>query len=137
MFDVIKEILMSNKEFTETNYKRLLKVLVYIENNLIDCDGGMYLTGDSLIVINNIITGLNNITLRIVNVKPYGFDKMYMDKEIIEDIERKRKITSTKFYSILSNKVHPYHHGNGRTCKILLANDDIIWQNIQTNLSYI
>ena len=59
--------------------------MVYIENNLIDSDGGMYLTDDLLIETNNIITGSNNITLRKVNVKPYGFDKMYMDKEIIED----------------------------------------------------
>ena len=56
MFDVIKEILITEKEFTETNYKRLQKALVYIENNLIDSDGGMYLAVDSLIEINNIIT---------------------------------------------------------------------------------
>ena len=48
MFDVIKEILKSEKEFTETTYKRLQKTLFYIENNLIDSDGGMYLTVDSL-----------------------------------------------------------------------------------------
>ena len=59
--------------------------MVYIENDLIDSDGGMYLTDDLLIETNNIITGSNNITLRKVNVKPYGFVKMYMDKEIIED----------------------------------------------------
>ena len=59
--------------------------MVYIENDLIDSDSGMYLTDDLLIETNNIITGSNNITLRKVNVKPYGFDKMYMDKEIIED----------------------------------------------------
>ena len=45
----------------------------------------MYLTVQSLIEINNITTGSNSITLRKVNVKPYGFDKMYMGKEIIED----------------------------------------------------
>ena len=45
----------------------------------------MYLTVDSLIEINNIITRAHNITLRKVNVKPYGFDKIYMDKELIED----------------------------------------------------
>ena len=31
MFDVIKEILIAEKEFTESNYKRLQKALVYIE----------------------------------------------------------------------------------------------------------
>ena len=84
MLIVIKEKLTSEKEFTETNYKRLQKALVYIENNLIDSDGGMYLAVDSLIEINNIITGSQNITLRNINVNPYGFDKMYMDKAIIK-----------------------------------------------------
>ena len=73
---IIKEILISENDFTETNYKRLEKTLVFIENNLIDSDGGMYLTIESLIEINNILTGLNNITLWKVKVKPYGFDKM-------------------------------------------------------------
>ena len=50
MFDVIKEILISEKEFTETNYKRLKQALVYIEKK-IDSDGGMSLTIDSLIEI--------------------------------------------------------------------------------------
>ena len=45
----------------------------------------MYFTVDSLIDINNIITSSNNVTLRKVNVKPYGDDKMYMDQDLIED----------------------------------------------------
>ena len=45
----------------------------------------LYLIVDSLIEINNMITGLDNITLRKVNVKPYRFDKMYMSKDLIED----------------------------------------------------
>ena len=56
-----------------------------MKNNLIDTDGGMYLAVDSLIKINNIITGSNNITLWKFNVKPYRFDKMYVDKELIKD----------------------------------------------------
>ena len=97
----------------------------------------MYLIVNSLIEIKNIITGPNNITLRKVNVNPYGSDKMYMGKELIEDklyqiIDQfnERKITSTKFYSMLLNKIHPFYDGNGRTCKILFTNDDIIRQNI-------
>ena len=49
----LKEILISEKQFTKTNYKRLQKALVYIENNLIDSDGYMHLTVDSLKEINN------------------------------------------------------------------------------------
>ena len=79
--------------------------MVYIENNLRDSDGGMYLTVDSLIEIINIIICSNNITFRKVDVKLNRFDKMYMDTELIEDklyqiLDQfnERKITSTKFY---------------------------------------
>ena len=63
MFGKIKETLVSEKEFTETNYERFEKYLVYIENNFIDSDGVMYKIVDSLIEINNVITSWNNITL--------------------------------------------------------------------------
>ena len=140
----MKEIIItSGKQFTETNYKRLQKALIYIENNLIDSDGGMYLTVDSLIEVNNIITGSSDITLRKGNVQPDGFDNMYMEKQLIEDklyqiIDqfRERKITSIKFYSILLNKIHTFYDGIDRTCEILFANDNIVRQNIQTNLNY-
>ena len=111
--------------------------MVYIENNLLDSDGGMYLTVDSLIKVNNTITGSNNITFKKLNVKPYGFDKMHMNTELIEDklyqiIDQfnERKTTSTKFYSILLNKIHSFYDGNGRTCQILFVNDDVTIQYI-------
>ena len=104
----------------------------------------MYLTVDSLIEISNIITGSNDITLKKINVKPHGFDKMYMNKELIEDklyqiIDQFNEIktTFTKFYSIILYKIHPFYDGNGRTCKILFANDDITRQKISANLNYI
>ena len=45
----------------------------------------MHLTVDSLMFINSIITDSNNITIRKVNLKPYDYHKMYMDKDLIED----------------------------------------------------
>ena len=82
------------------------EVFVYIKYNVMDTDGGMYLTVDSLIEVNNIITSSNIITLRKVNVNPYRLDKMYMNKDLIEDkfyqiIDQfnERKSTSKKFYS--------------------------------------
>ena len=111
--------------------------MVYIENNLIDSDGGMYLTVDSFIEINSLITGSKNITLRKINVKPYGFDKMYMDKELMEDTLyqiinqfNEIKFTSTKFYSMIVNKIHPFYDGNDKLCMILFANEDIIRRKI-------
>ena len=41
MFDVIKEILILKKEFTETNSE--IKCFDLHKNNLIDCDDGLYL----------------------------------------------------------------------------------------------
>ena len=82
--------------------------MVYINNSLIDSDGGMYLTVESFLEISNMMTGSNNITLRKVNVKPNWYDKKYIDKELIEDKLHQitdqfneKKITSINFYSIL------------------------------------
>ena len=103
---------------------------------MIDCDDNMYLTIDSLIEINN-VTGSNNITLRKVHVKPYGLVKMYTDKDLVEDklyhiIDQfnENKITPVRFYSILLNEMYQFYNGHGRTCMILLANDDNINKKI-------
>ena len=57
----------------------------------------MYFSVDSLIDINNIITGSNNITLRKVNVKLCGYDKTY---QLIDEFSE-RKIDHRDFYSEL------------------------------------
>ena len=72
----------------------------------------MYFKVDSLIEINDMIISSNNVILKKVDVKPYRFDKI--------------KLYQTKFFSILLNKIHWFYDGNGRTCKILFANDGII-----------
>ena len=77
--------MISEKEVTKTNYKRLQEALVNVKNNLIDTDGGLYLTVNSLIEINSIITSVIDISLRKVNVEPYGFDKMCMDTQLVWD----------------------------------------------------
>ena len=68
----------SNKKFYDSiNIKDWKNIKLY-RNYLI---GNMYLTVDSLIEITNKITDSNNATLRKSNVKPYRFDKMYIDKK--------------------------------------------------------
>ena len=88
----------------------------------------MCFTVDSLIEMINVIWwkfGGNNTTFRKVNVKLYGFDKMYMEKNSVKDNQfNQRKITPLKFHLILSNKTHQFYDGNGRTCKVLFANED-------------
>ena len=84
----------------------------------------MYLTVDSLIDTNNIITGSNNCTLRV----PYGCDKMYTEEELIYDkmyqsIDqfRKIKINHRNFCFALIKDIHPFYDGNGTTCKMLFS----------------
>ena len=60
MFDVIKEILISEKSLLKLIIKDYKKLRFTLDSN-----GGMYLTVDSLIETNNIITGANKITLKI------------------------------------------------------------------------
>ena len=110
--------------------KRLKKALVHIKSNLIDFDGNVHLNVDSLTQINNLITSWNNITLKNVNVKPHRFDKMYTDKDLIQDklyqvIDQfnEREITAVQFYSIILNQIHPFYDLNAITCKIMFAND--------------
>ena len=59
--------------------------MIYTENNLISSDGNIYLIVDSLIKINHIITGSNKFTLGKVRLNPYEFEKMYVDKDLMED----------------------------------------------------
>ena len=51
-----------------------------IHNKLFDPGKNIYLTVDLLLDIKNVITGRNNIAVRKVNVKPYRYDKTYIDK---------------------------------------------------------
>ena len=73
------------KKLSNINCERLRKALIYIKSYFIYSNDNMYLTVDSLIDINNIETGSINITLRKVNAKPYGYDKIFVDKVLIED----------------------------------------------------
>ena len=92
--------------------------MTYIKNYLIDFDNKMYLTVDSLMDINNIATGSNNIFLRNINVKQCGYDKMYMNKDLIEN---KLQQLIDQFNELFDN-IHPFYDGNGRSCKIFFAN---------------
>ena len=84
------------------------------------------MTVDSLITLSNVITDSQNLFLRDVNVKPAGFDKMYLDKSLIEpalyelvDEFNESKVTDNQFCNIFLDLIHHFRDGNGRTCKIL------------------
>ena len=123
---ILGKILASEKELKDISYERLKKTLIHIKN-LTDSDN-MYLYVDSLIDINNITTGLNDIILRKVNIKSNGYDKMYMDNDLIKeklyqliDQFNKSKINHRDFYIVLLDNRHSFSGGNGKTCMILFV----------------
>ena len=59
---------ISEKKLCDFNCERLENCNATRKSNLYGSDNNMYLTVDSLLQINNIITGSNKITLRKVNV---------------------------------------------------------------------
>ena len=78
------KILIDEKELSLLNLKQLADALSYKNTNLVNSDGDLLLTVDSLITLNNIITGSNNLFLRSVNVRPAFYKKQYLDFSIIE-----------------------------------------------------
>ena len=95
---------------------------------LTDKNSDRFLTVDSLITLNNIITGSRNVTLRDINVKAPGYNKVYLDKSLIKpalyqltDEFNERKVTHKEFCDTFLNLIHPFRNENDRTCKILFA----------------
>ena len=125
-YENLIKILIDEKELSLLNFKRLMQAYSYKNTELITPDGDLLLTVDSLITLNNIITGSNNLSLRFVNVKPAFYKKQYLDFTKIEfelyklvDLFNDRYITNRQFYHTFLNEVHPFLDGNFRTCKIL------------------
>ena len=119
-------ILNEKNELNHINFIRILRACNFKDKELINKEGDLYLTVDSLITINNYVTGSNNMQLRQINVKPAFYDKQYMDFSQIEselyvlvDKFNERQITTRCFCSKFLDKIHPFSDGNGRTCKIL------------------
>ena len=118
-------ILNEEKEVTKDNFFRMVKAHKYIQRELLTTDGDLFLTVDSLIILNNIITNSNNISLRWINVKPAGYNKQYMHFDQIEselyrliDQFNDRYISKRYFTKKFLNEIHPFSDGNGRLVKL-------------------
>ena len=125
--DKLQIILLEEGEFTNHNYVLMQSALEYRNTYLKDKNGELFLTVDSLITLNNIITNSKNLFLRDVNVKPAGLDKMYLEKTLVEPALyklvhkfNKRKLTHDQFCNIFLDLIHPFRDGNGRASKIFL-----------------
>ena len=119
-------ILKVEDEFNVQNTMRMKYECDFKNQELLNKDGDLFLTIDSLIRINNIITNSHNLHLRRHNVKPAGYNKQYINVSRIEaelyslvDKFNDRGITSRAFCDTFLDKIHPFADGNGRTCKTL------------------
>ena len=120
------QIFKEEDEFNVQNAMRMKYARDFKNQELINKDGDLFLTIDSLIRINNIITNSHNLHLRHHNVKPAGYNKQYMDMSRIEaelyslvDKFNDRRITTRAFCDTFLEKIHLFADGNGRTRKIL------------------
>ena len=118
-------ILNEEKEMNEVNFFRMVNAYKYIQRELLTTNGDLFLTVDSLITLNNIITGSNNISLRQTNVKPAGYNKQYMHFDKIEselyrltDQFNDRFISKRYFIKKFLNEIHPFLDGNSRLVKL-------------------
>ena len=123
------ELYNSDGTIQNQNISRLLQAAIFIKTHLLTKDGDLFLTVDSLISINNIITKSSNLTLRQCEVMPAGYNKQYMNSSKIEselynlvDKFNERQISAAAFCKAFLDEIHPFKDGNGRTCKILFLN---------------
>ena len=77
-------ILNEEREMTKKNLFQMMLAQQFKNKELLNQDGDLFLTVDSLITLNNFVTDSHNIQLRQVNVKPAFYDKHYMDFAKIE-----------------------------------------------------
>ena len=119
-------ILEEEDELNNENLYQLMLASQFKNKELLNENGDLFLTVDSLITVNNYVTGSNNIQLRQINVKPAFHNKQYMNFSQIEselyvlvDKFNERQITARCFCNKFLDEIHPFSDGNGRTCKIL------------------
>ena len=125
LFIKIFLILKEEKEISYENFLRMIKAYDYASRELLSDEGDLFLTVDSFITINNIITNSRNLHLRQVNVKPAGYERQYMHFEnikselyILVDKFNDRFISKKYFFEKFLYEIHPFLDGNGRLIKL-------------------
>ena len=113
--DALQMILLKEAKYSEPNYFFMQTALKYKNTYMTDKHRNLFLTVDSLIALNNIITGSQYIGLKYVNVKLAGYNKIYMDKSLLEpalyrltDQFNNRKLSHKEFCTIFLDNIHPF-----------------------------
>ena len=139
---MIKSILYSENENNFINYKSIWKAYNGIADSLIKEN---LLTVDEIVYINYIIIRSRKYGFRNIDVKPFGYEKKYMDWNLINknmyiliDLYNGKKL---KYSELFKNflEIHPFIDGNGRTIKLIISilikkqiNAYMIWKIISS-----
>ena len=120
------KMLKEEKEYSDLNYFNMKQALDYKQKHLQNKDGDMFLTADSLIELNNLILGTNNMELRKINATNPYFPWWCVESSlyILVDDFKDRRLRNRDFYDHFM-EIHPFLDGNGRTCKLLFINQVI------------
>ena len=101
------------------------RTLKYKNMFLTSKSGDLFLTVDSLITLNDIITGSQYIGLKDINVKPAGYSKIYLGKSFAEaalhclvDQFNDRIVSHKDFCRIFLDQINPFRAGNCKRYKI-------------------
>ena len=121
--DALQKIFIEEGEYSDVNYNFMQTALKCKNTCLTYKNGNLFLTVNSLITLNNIITGSRHIRLRDINVKPVGYSKIYMDKSLVEAALyslvnqcNDRIISHKDFCRTFLDQIHSFQDGNDRTC---------------------
>ena len=126
--DALQKILIEEGKYSDVNYYFMQAALKCKNTYLTNKNSNLFLTVNSLITLNNIITGSWHIKLIDINVKSRGYSKIFMDKSLVEaalyslvDQFNDRIISHKDFCRTFLDQIHPFWDGNSRTCKILFS----------------
>ena len=73
--EILIKILNKEGELIKKNLFQMIVTPQFKNKELLNQDGDLFLTVDSLITLNNYVTNSHNILLRQINVKPAFHDK--------------------------------------------------------------
>ena len=141
--EILIKILKEEGELTKKNLFQMTLGLQFKNNELLNEDGDLFLTVDSLITLNNYVTDSHNILLRQINVKPAFHNKQYMDFTMIEtelytlvDRFNNRQITPRVFVIYFLIKYIHFQMVMAEHVKFYLKTDTKFYQILKMIFSY-
>ena len=121
--DALQDIFIEEGGYGDVRYYFMQTALKCKNTYLTYKNSNLFLTVNSLITLNYVITGSRHIGLRDINVKAAGYSKTYMDKSLVEatlyslvNQFNNRIISHKDFCRTFLDQIHSFRDGTDRTC---------------------